>query len=480
MNISYTGGSILLVDDEPEILELTKMTLSGEGIGDVTTTTDSRDVLHLLEKERVSVIVLDLMMPKLSGTELLTTLVGTHPHIPVIVMTAMDEVETAVECLKTGAFDYLVKPVDPNRLISVVEKALRLSSLETELSSLKECLLADRLDNTQAFRNIITCNKKMRAVFQYAEVISRSRQPILITGETGVGKDLIAAAVHELSGMPGEFVTVNVAGLDDFTFSDTLFGHKKGAYTGADRSRDGLIQKAAAGTLFLDEIGDLNPSSQVKLLRLLQSHEYYPLGSDTLKSTDARIIVATNQDLTRLIAEGKFRKDLYYRLCAYQLHVPPLRERTDDIPLLLGHFVEQAAVSLRRKQPLLAPGLAEELASCEFPGNVRELQALVYDAVARDATGTLTADSFPCIRSHIEVKPLKAATPQEASEMLRRLFGRFPTIEEVAECMIEAAMSIAGERRNIAAGMLGITRQALHRRLRNRGVPLSRRSHGEQ
>jgi len=460
------GLQVLLVDDEPEILELTKMTLEGEGVSNILTTTDSTKVPALLEEYKIAVIVLDLMMPNLSGTELLQRFVCDHPQIPVIVMTAMDDVDTAVECLKHGAFDYLVKPVDPDRLVSTVGKALRLNSLENEISSLKECLLSDRLLNARAFSKILTCNKKMRAVFQYAEVISLTRQPILITGETGVGKDLIASAIHTVSNVAGEFVTVNVAGLDDLLFSDTLFGHKRGAYTGAEGSRDGLIQKADNGTLFLDEIGDLSQSSQVKLLRLLQSREYYPLGSDTLKSSNARIIVATNQDLSQLIADGKFRKDLYYRLCAYQVHIPPLRERPDDIPLLVNHYVRQAARALRRDVPDISPALAGTLAGYSFPGNVRELQAMIYDAIARNSDGTLTADSFLGLGPARKGLARAAAISLETSDALCRLFGKFPTMDEVEECMISAAMKLAKQRRGVAATMLGITRQALHRRLK--------------
>jgi DNA-binding NtrC family response regulator len=460
---------VLLVDDEPEILELTKMTLGSEGMHNVLTIDDSREVLALLEKEKVSAIILDLMMPYLSGNELLSRIDGDFPDIPVIVMTAADEVETAVECLKTGAFDYLLKPVDPNRLVSVVQKAIKLNSLESEVSSLKEYLLTDRLEHTEAFAEIITRSKKMRAIFQYAEVISKSGQPILITGETGVGKELMANAIHKLSEVKGPLITVNVAGLDDAIFSDTLFGHKKGAFTGADQSRDGLICKAAGGALFLDEIGDLSRPSQVKLLRLLQGQEYYPLGSDVLKSSDARLIVATNHDLPKLIAAGKFRKDLYYRLCAYQIHIPPLRERLEDIPLLLDHFIEKASQSLNRARPVPSPRLAAYLTACQFPGNIRELQAMVYEAVARHRAGMLSLESFPGTREAIAASPYSAVAPGALNaDELCRLFGRFPTMDEMEELLITAAVKLAGGKRGVAASLLGITRQALYKRTKTR------------
>ncbi len=194
--------------------------------------------------------------------------------------------------------------------------------------------MTDNLEHPEAFDNIITGNKAMRSMFQYVEVIASTRQPIMITGETGVGKELIARAIHQLSGCDGNYVAINVAGLDDNMFSDSLFGHRKGAFTGADQPREGLIEKASKGTLFLDEIGDLNEASQIKLLRLLQEQEYYPVGSDLLKKSDARIVLATNRDLQKMIKDGTFRNDLYYRLFAHRVHVPPLRDRSDDIPVL--------------------------------------------------------------------------------------------------------------------------------------------------
>jgi two-component system, NtrC family, response regulator HydG len=458
---------ILLVDDEKEILELTRMTLECEGIHNVITLQDSRQLLSRLKEQRVSLIVLDLMMPYVSGIELLPALVSEYPDVPVLIMTASDDLETAVECLKVGAFDYLLKPVEPNRLISAIDKALKLSSLQNQITSLKESLLTGRLDNSDAFSEITTCSKKMRAVFQYVEVISKSRQPVLITGETGVGKELMAHAIHRISGVKGEFVTVNVAGLDDLMFSDTLFGHKKGAFTGADQTREGLIGKAAGGTLFLDEIGDLSAISQVKLLRLLQSEEYYPLGSDILKHTDARIIVATNQDLLKFLEEGKFRKDLYYRLCAYQIQIPPLRERAEDIPLLLNHFMDEAASALNKPRPDPTPELVSELKRLNFPGNIREFKALVFDAVARYNTGPFTLKYFPGLSAQFPLETsISLNLADKGEELLNALFGRFPTLQEIEEFMISTAMKLADGRMGVAASLLGITRQGLHKRIR--------------
>lgn len=467
-SVKSKAPPILLVDDEQEILDLTRMTLGCEGLHNVLTLQDSRRLMSLLREQKVSAIVLDLMMPYLSGTELLQILVNEFPHIPVIIMTASDDLETAIECLKIGAFDYLLKPVEPNRLLSAIDKALKLNSLQDELSSLKECLLTGRLEHSDVFADIITGSPKMRAIFQYVEVISKSRQPILITGETGVGKELMACAIHKLTGLKGDFVTVNVAGLDDMMFSDTLFGHRKGAYTGADQSREGLIAKASGGTLFLDEIGDLSQFSQVKLLRLLQEEEYYTLGSDVLKRADARILVATNHNLLQSVEKGLFRKDLYYRLCAYQVNIPPLCERMEDVPLLLDHFIEEAARSLDKPKPVLSPEVAPHLSRHNFPGNIREFKAVVYNAVARHREGPLTLKEFPCIARHSQALPMDGELPDKKidDDVLTAIFGRFPTLQEVEDYMVERAMQIAEGRQSVAAEMLGITRQGLHKRIK--------------
>jgi DNA-binding NtrC family response regulator len=258
-----------------------------------------------------------------------------------------------------------------------------------------------------------------------------------------------------------------VAGLDDVMFSDTLFGHKRGAFTGAEQPREGLIGKAAGGTLFLDEIGDLSPLSQVKLLRLLQGEEYYPLGSDVLKFTDARIIVATNHDLRRLLEKGTFRKDLYYRLCAYQIHIPPFRERLEDLPLLLDHFIEEAALSLNKPKPVPSPDVPAYLCNLDFPGNIREFKAVVFDAVVRHNSGPLLLKDFSGVTRNIPVESADTAAPDDKGEdIFNGLFGGFPTLHEVEEYMITRAMKLADGRLTVAAALLGITRQGLHKRIK--------------
>jgi DNA-binding NtrC family response regulator len=359
-----------------------------------------------------------------------------------------------------------VKPIEVKRLVAAVRKALDMNSLSLELSDLKQYHFSDRLDHPEVFKSIVTGNKGMRAIFQYLEVIAGSRQPVTITGETGTGKELFARAVHDLSGRSGEYVALNSAGLDDNMFSDTLFGHRKGAFTGADQARDGLIARASGGTIFLDEIGDLNELSQIKLLRLLQEHEYYPVGSDFLKKSTARVVLATNRNLLELIKEGKFRNDLYYRLCAHRVHLPPLRERLGDLPLLLEHLLASSSLCLGKKKPAAPPELATLLASYRFPGNVRELEALIYDAVMRHKGGILSLESF---RTVVDAGRAAAKTeaPDPAGEnRLSAIFGHFPTLDEVEKYLIAEAMRLAKGNQNLASKFLGIKRQTLSLRLK--------------
>ena len=465
-----TRREVLLVDDEEQILATCKLSLEIGGIREVTTISDSRQVLPHLAENPVALMVLDLSMPHLSGLEILAAATRDFPQVPVIVVTANDEIQTVVECMKLGAFDYLVKPVSSGRLLTSVQKALELCNLSKENFFLKQRLLADNLDHPAAFASIVTRNRKMRALFQYVEVIATSRQPIIVTGETGVGKELVARAIHELSGCKGEFIALNAAGLDDQVFSDSLFGHKKGAFTGADQAREGLVARAAGGTLFLDEIGDLNELSQLKLLRLLQEREYYPVGSDLTRKSDAHFVLATNRDLQQRIAEGKFRNDLYYRLCGHQVQVPPLRERKDDLPLLLDHFIRQEAESLNLAPPSYPKELIDLLETYHFPGNIRELQGMVSDAVPRSRSHMLSQEPFrQAISSDLGQGNQPVDTPLDGASLLKKLdaiWGHFPTLHEADDLLIESALQAAKGNQGIAATMLGLKRQTLNMRLK--------------
>ena len=455
---------IILVDDEPAILFGSSLMLRQAGFENVLTIDDSRKLLPLLAETEAGVIVLDLQMPHISGKELLSEIGDTYPNVPILIVTAANELNTAVECMKKGAFDYLLKPIEAERFVACIRKALEMNALRREIYLLRENLLSGRVQNEAAFAAFTTRNAAMKGLFGYLEAVGPTEQPVLITGETGTGKELVARALHELSGRSGAFVAVNSAGLDDLVFADTLFGHKKGAFTGADQVREGMITRAAGGTLFLDEIGDLSPASQIKLLRLLQEGEFYPLGDDKPQMNRARIVVATNCGLEDMIAAGSFRKDLYYRLCAHKVHIPPLRKRAEDIPLLLETFLGEAAASLQKKKPGYAPELVGYLGSYHFPGNVRELRAMVFDAVTRHQGGLLSMAPFREAIGRDIVPGAVNGTSAEDEEFLN-LSGRFPTLKELEQSLIAAALRRSSGNQRTAAELLGISRQALNQRL---------------
>lgn len=455
---------VLLVDDEIQVLLLYSAMLKGAGIEPLITVDDSRRVLPLLRENRVLAVLTDMNMPFLNGRDLLAQIKQEFPEIPVLIVTGVDDIGTAVECMRLGASDYLVKPVEKSRLVSSLQRTLEIARLQDQVSSLTWHLLGDGLRNPGAFAHLVTGSPKMLALFKYIEVVADSPYPALIVGETGVGKELVARALH-LAGDPARpFVGVNVAGLDDNMFSDTLFGHKKGAFTGAESQRDGLISQAQDGTIFLDEIGDLNPTSQVKLLRLIQEKEYYPLGIDQPKKTNARMVCSTNHDLKKLVEKGSFRKDLFFRLNTHVIAVPPLRERREDIPMLLGHFLEDAARALRKRTPTPPPELLALLAAYEFPGNVRELQTLIADAVSRHRAGVLSMESF---RKAIGAGSLHAPVSgmETAGLSAETFLASLPTLKHAEEFLVRRALEQAKGNQGIAASLLGVTRQALNKRL---------------
>jgi DNA-binding NtrC family response regulator len=464
---AYPHFPVLMVDDEVQTLNSFEMVLRSANVNNLIRCQDSREVMPLLSRQEIEVMLLDLSMPHMTGQELLLIVANDFPEIPVIIITGSNDVDTAVRCMKSGAFDYMVKPVEKSRLISGVKRAIEIRELQRENKWLRAHVLSDKLEHPEVFSEIITNSPTMNSIFQYIEAISLSPQPVLITGETGVGKELVARAIHRLSRRAGDFVPVNIAGLDDNVFADTLFGHRKGAFTGADQARSGLVEQASGGTLFLDEIGDLSPASQVKLLRLSQDGEFFPLGSDVARRSDARVLVATNQDLEALQFSGKFRKDLFYRLCAHHLHLPPLRERQEDLPLLIDYFLEKASQTLGKKKPTPPRELFVLLSTYHFPGNIRELQSMILDAVSSHQLGKLSMEVF---KSYLRQKhpaldiDSKQVSSGEAS--LISFSEQFPTFKQAEQSLISEAMKRAKGNQAIAAQMLGITRQALNKRLK--------------
>jgi len=461
---------ILLVDDEPAWLRSLSTTLMfSAGMDNLISCQDSRQVMEILSHEDVSVVLLDLTMPHVTGEELLKRLREEHPDVPVIIMSGLNQLDTAVKCMKLGAFDYFVKTTETERLIAGVRKALSMRELHLENLRLRTQVLQGQLQNPEIFSAIHSRSPIMGAVFRYIEAIAGSSEPILVTGESGTGKELIARAIHKASAPKGPFVAVNLAGLDDNVFTDTLFGHHKGAFTGADHERPGMVEKAAGGILFLDEIGDLNPASQVKLLRLLQEREFFPLGSDEPRQVRARIVCATNVDLAARQAEGLFRKDLYFRLCAHHVDLPPLRQRSEDLPLLLDHFLQEACQGLEKEISGIQEELLAFLAHYDFPGNIRELRGMVFDAVALHRAGELSLTPFKKNMGQTfagDGDSHAVENDGSCGEQLLRFSDRMPTLAEADALLVEEALKRSDGKQAEAAKLLGISPQAMSKRLK--------------
>ena len=463
---------ILVVDDERAALDGFEIALVSSGYTKVVTMDDSRKVLPFLMEQDVELIILDLLMPHISGSELIEHIRHIRPATPILVVTAVNDIDSVVECIRNGAQDYILKPVDKDQLRNRVRKALEMSELERENALLRESLLENTLLHPEAFHEIVTADPKMCTIFKYCEAVAPSSRPILITGETGTGKELIARVIHRLCGRKGEFVAVNIAAFDDPLFADTLFGHVRGAFTGADTPRQGLVEKADGGTLFLDEIGDLPPASQVKLLRLLQEQEYFPVGSDNVKKANVRIVTSTLKDLAQLRRGGHFRDDLYYRLITHRIHIPPLRERASDIPLLLDHYLDQESREFGRRRPTYHPTLISLLKSYAFPGNVRELRAMVGDALMNHTARMLSSSSF---RKYIfnedeECGAVETVKLQDPLDELEFSADNMPQLKAATRkltlLLIRQAMQLSGGNQTVAARILGVSQQALSARLK--------------
>ena len=458
------SNPIMVVDDEEAILLAIDTALRMAGINNIIICNDSRKVMDIISKKQIEILLLDLVMPHIQGEKLLDTVISDFPEIPIIIVTGTSDMETAVRCVRSGAFDYLLKPVEEGRLITAINNAISFQVLKRENRELKERILSCTLEHPDAFSEIVTNNMKMLSIFRYIEAMSHTSQPVLITGETGVGKELIAEAIHRLSSLRGPFTAVNMAGLDDHIFSDTLFGHVKGAFTGADKHRPGLLEKSSDGTLFMDEIGELSPPSQVKLLRLLQDGDYFPLGQDGSRHANARIVTATNLDLRSLQESGQFRKDLFYRLRTHHIHIPPLRERMDDIPLLVDYFLDKASDAIHKQKPTPPKELITLLGTYDFPGNVRELQSMIFDAVSSHSSKVLSLDVFKSYMGQED--RWRASGESEPDENALFSFSeKLPTLRQAGEQLVKEALIRSKGNQTVAARLLGISQQALSKRL---------------
>lgn len=456
---------IIIVDDDTEILKTTERILRFEGFSNIITMQDGRELIPLLKQKTASLIILDLMMPYIYGEDILKEVHEYFPEIPVIVCTGANEIEQAVRCMKEGAFDYVPKNADPSHFLATVHHALTLWELRIEYNTVRNSLIS-QIPISEAFSKIITRNQRMLDIFRYAEAIAETVKPILITGESGSGKELIAESIHLLSGRKGKLVCVNVAGLDDNLFADTLFGHVKGAFTSADTSRQGFIEQANGGTLFLDEIGDLDLQSQIKLLRLIEERRYYPVGSDLQKNADILLITATNKNLREMSHLNKFRADLFFRLETHHISLPPLRERKDDLALLIEHFIDKASTQMQKTPPLVPEELACMLSTYNYPGNIRELESMIYDAVSRCKSHILALDSFKekIFKDKKNCEGFNYTHDYTLKSVLEECED-LPTIKSLEELLIAEAMTRANQNQGIAARILGINRTTLNKHL---------------
>jgi DNA-binding NtrC family response regulator len=385
---------ILMVDDEKNFLNSLDFELHSHGITNVECCQDSRDVMPKLKEKKYSVVLLDILMPHISGDELLPDIVDQYPDIPVIVITAFPDAKTARDCMEKGAFECLTKPIEIMELIRTIQDTLDLKDTHKDIILHKKKLFSYTSYKNRSFPNFITCSKAMLSICQTIGLVSFTYRPVLIMGETGVGKKLLASEIHQQSRRRGMFITFDTTGLNDEVFACLMFGYKRIMSQGEKEIIESKLEEARNGTLFIKEIGNISLESQAKLFRVLRDREYYPVGSNTLKSSRARIVAGTSKNLSALVQIGSFRYDLYNHLKAHEIHIPPLRERKEDIPLLLDHFLAEEAVKAGIKKPTVPRDLFPLLEKYDFPGNVGELKAMVYKAVIRCKSDILPTDIF--------------------------------------------------------------------------------------
>jgi two-component system response regulator GlrR len=370
-------GHILVVDDNPNLLELIKMRLESADY-EVSGTADEDRALSLFREEVFDLCVIDLMLANGDGLTLMDRLRAIRPDVPAIILTAHGTIESAVEAMRRGAYSYLTKPFERSDLLLQIERALEHRKLNSEIQRLKE-LLNDRFN----FANIIAQSAKMRAIMDTVTRIAALDSTVFIDGESGTGKELIAKAIHLASARKDQpFVALNCAALPETLLESELFGHERGAFTGAVKSTKGLFTQAHGGTIFLDEIGDMPLATQSKLLRVLQERQFYPVGSEAPVAVDVRVIVATNKNLEELVRKSQFREDLFYRIHVIPIHLPPLRERKEDIVPLVDHFLRKCRQQMKKEVKGLTPGALRKLMLHDWPGNVRELENTIEYAVA--------------------------------------------------------------------------------------------------
>ncbi|WP_457571799.1 sigma-54-dependent transcriptional regulator [Desulfovulcanus sp.] len=459
---SQEKESILIVDDEPDLLRLLKRSLREDLGCHIETATSGPEALKLLNDLAVDVALIDMKMPGMDGLELLELILEEHPWMTVVMMTAHGCIELAVQAIKSGAYDFITKPFDAEAVAFTLQKALERSQL------LRENLRLQRdIRGRETFQNLVGNSPKMHRVYELIQMVASTDITVLITGESGTGKDLVARAIHALSDRHKyPFVAVNCPTVPENILESELFGYKKGAFTHATQNRIGLFQEAHRGSIFLDEIGDISASIQTKLLRVLQEKTIKPLGDTKTIHVDVRVIASTNRNLQESIKQGKFREDLYYRLNVVPIELPPLRERKEDIPLLVDHFLKKHGAELSRPGKRFSPELMEIFLENDWEGNVRELENVVI-------RGILFSPEDEIRPEHIGLKPKKAATgslgidvlpdlPYKAAkeDVLKRFHHAY-----IGRLLKESAGNVTQAARNC-----GLERQTLQQIMRRYGI----------
>ena len=477
---------VLVVDDDPTQRRLIQAVLEREGFAVAHADSGDAAISHLMAGARVDLILLDLVMPRLSGQDTLKEMRARGFHQPVIVVTAQGSIDTVVQAMQAGACDFFVKPASPERIIVSIRNALSMGDLRGEVDRLKK-----HKTGRFTFADMVGSSAPMTLVKRMGERAAKSTIPILITGESGVGKEVIARALHGASDRSGKpFVAVNCGALPENLVESILFGHEKGSFTGATDKHLGKFQEANGGTLFLDEVGELPLDMQVKLLRALQESEIDPVGSKRSVKVDVRIVSATNRDLSLAVAEGRFREDLFYRLNVFPIEAPALRERKDDIPALVEHFIRRFNVEEGKKVVGCAPEALQHLLAHDWPGNVRQLENAVYRAIVLSDSPYLQPFDFPAISGIVAPPPPEAApaplassaiSPEAARELMAELpkdapvrildeRGHLRTLEDIERDLIQLAIEIYAGHMSEVARRLGIGRSTLYRKVREQGL----------
>jgi len=439
--------TVLVVDDEPSNVASLEKIFGREGMR-VLTADGAKTALEVARKHRVQVVLTDLMMPGVNGVELLKALKEITPDTEVVLMTAYGTVETAVQAMREGAYDFVEKPLKRMNIVKSVKKAAERHSLVAENRSLREEL---KLLTT---REIVGQSAALRRVLDVATQAAPSSATVLVLGESGTGKELIARYIHGKSGRAaGPFVAVNCAAIPESILEAELFGHERGAFTGVVSKREGRFARARGGTLFLDEIGELTPAVQVKLLRVLQEGEYEPVGGNPVKA-DVRIVAATNRDLASEVEAGRFREDLYYRLNVIAVTAPPLRNRAEDVPLLVDHFLGVYCKKNGRPRLIVPPEVIRKLTDYSWPGNVRELENVIERATVLCRSDTLRLDDLPDAVAQASAPAPSALT-----------FAIGTPLEEVEHRLIRETLAYTSGDKSLAAQLLGISTRTIYRKL---------------